>query len=915
MARRRAVPTGTLTFLFSDIEDSTRLVQELDTARYRELLEQHQALLRASFAAHGGIERSTEGDSFFVVFRDAPSAVAAAVDGQRELSAADWPSEARVRVRMGLHSGEGIQGGDDYVGIDVHRAARIAAAAHGGQVLVSESTRALAQHALPRDVALIDLGGYHLKGLASPERLYQLSIGGLPSSFPPPRTDPVARAHLPPRLTSFVGRRPDLDVLRGLLGDSRLITLIGPGGTGKTSMAIECAREVSGDFSDGAWFVALEAISDPDLVPSAIVGALGLQDPSGRTARDQLAENLAGRELLLVLDNFEQVMAASALLGEILGAAPAVKVIATSRAPLHLSAEQVYPVAPLEIPSIAPAQPPGWSMLDSAALEALGSVPAIRLFVDRVRQVQPAFELSRDNASAVAEICVRLDGLPLGIELAAARVPLLGTAGVAERLVRRLSLPPSPSPDAPARQRTLQETIAWSCDLLDLPGRALFARLSVFSGGWRLDEAEVVCGPAPELGAEVLDTLAGLVDQSLVIAREHRGVVRYEMLETVRQFADDQLAAREDGPTIRRRHALVYLALAEAAAPNVRRRGRAATLERIGPERANLRAAVRWSIESGEAEIALRLTTALVEARGAPPWGLAGGIEEARSAILTALDLPGADEPTTIRMRCLEAAGTVCYYSGDNPQAATFYRAQLELAQQLGDPQGVADARLNLVWTEDWTGRVAEARKAHKQVEAAYRALGDEHGLARVSFIRGNVLIEEGRLSEAIEVFERARERFREFDDVPYESMTAGSLGRAYLEAGDRDRAIHYFLRGVVGLAREVDDQGAMTMTLPIGAIAALELGRPEAAAVIMGASETLSRAYGIRPPIGLNQVFTRFDPLARARAELDPAAFEAALQRGRAMRLDQAVSLVLEMDTAGEDSAAPASVAGQRSR
>ena len=891
MARRGEVPTGTLTFLFSDIQDSTRLVQELDTARYRELLEQHQALLRAAFAAHGGIERSTEGDSFFVVFRDAPSALRAAVAGQRELDAATWPAGRQVRVRMGLHSGEGIVGGDDYVGIDVHRAARIAAAAHGGQIIISDSTRALTQRAMPPDVELKDLGAHHLKGLGVPERLYQVSIAGLPSTFPPPRTDPVAKAHLPPRLTSFVGRQDDLDALHELLRDSRLVTLVGPGGTGKSSLAIECARAVASDFPEGAWFAPLEAISDPALVSSAVVSALGLQDPTGRPAREQLAENLASRVLLLVLDNFEQVMTASTMLGELLAAAPGFKVIATSRAPLHLSAEQLYPVAPLAVPSTD----------QVSTLEGLGSVPSVRLFVDRVRQIQPGFELSQDNAASVVEICERLDGLPLGIELAAARVPLLGTAGVAERLARRLSLPPAPSPDAPARQRTLHETIAWSCDLLDPPARALFARLSVFSGGWRLEEAEAVCGPAAELHGEVLDTLAELVDQSLVIARERRGSMRYEMLETIRQFADEQLAGRDDMDAVRRRHALTYLAMAEASAPTIRTRRRAVTLERIGPERDNLRAAVRWALESRETDIALRLATALVDLRG-EPWGLAGGIDEARAAVMTALDLPGADEPTTIRMRSLEAAGTIWYYSGDNPRATTFYRAQLDLAQQLGDAQGVADARLNLIWTEDWTGRADEANEAREQVEAAYRAIGDERGLARVTFMRGNMLMAMDRGSEAIEVFEQARDRFREFDDVPYESMTAGGLGRAYLELGDRDRAIRYFLRGVVGLAREVDDQGAMTMTLPIGAIAALELDRPEAAAMIMGAFESLSRGYGVRPPGGLQQVYARFDPLGRVQAQLDPATFQAAMQHGRDLRLDQAVSLVLEMDVDGPE-------------
>jgi predicted ATPase/class 3 adenylate cyclase len=896
------VPTGTVTFLFSDIEDSTRLVQELDTAGYRELIEHHQRLLRDAFAVHGGIERGTEGDSFFVVFRDAPSAVAAAVEAQRSLQAATWPTGHAVRVRMGLHSGEGIRGGDDYVGVDVNRAARIAAAAHGGQVLISESTRALTHHGLPRDVGLTDLGEHHLKGLAYPERLYQVTIAGLQSTFPPPHSEPVARAHLPPRLTSFVGRQDDLDSVSSVLAANRVVTLVGPGGAGKTSLATECARAASGSFVDGAWFVALEAIADPELVASAIAGALGLKDAVGQTVRRQLQENLARRDLLLVLDNFEQVMPASTLVADLVISGPTIKFLVTSRAPLHLAAEQLYPVAPLPVPP-----PP---MLDGAtratsfgtALDELSAVPSVRLFVDRVQQVQPSFRLSGENAEAVADICTRLDGLPLGIELAAARVPLLGAVGVSERLARHISLPATPSHDAPARQRTLTEAIAWSYDLLDAPGRALFDRLAIFVGGWRLEEAEAICGPAAELGAEVLDTLAELVDQSLVLAREERGTVRYEMLETIRRFAVERLAVREDHFETGRRHAQVYLAMAEASAPAVRRRSRVVMLQRIAPERDNLRAALRWCVEHEDPETALRLGTALVELRGAPPWGVGAGVQEARSTILTVLDLPGADAPTAARMRALEAAGTALYYTGDNARAGTFYQAQLQLAEALGDAQGAADARHNLAWTTDWTNRLDEAEAYYERVAADYRALGDERGQARALFLRGSRLLAAGRPREAIEVLEEAMRRYRELDDMAYALMTAGAIGGAYLELGDRTTGVHWFISGMALAAREVGDDLAVTASLPIGASAAIELGRPEAAARLMGAYEALSRAYGIDPPIGLKRVFDLFDPLGRARAQLDPTAFEAALERGRQMSLDQAVALVLEMDVAADD-------------
>jgi predicted ATPase/class 3 adenylate cyclase len=889
----RTMPTGTLTFLFSDIEGSTRLVESLGTATYRALLEQYQDLLRSAFAATGGFERSTEGDSFFVAFGDAPSAVIAAVSAQRALAAATWPGGQPVRVRMGLHSGEGVAGGDDYVGLDVHRAARIAASAHGGQVLVSASTRALAQSTLPAGVELVDLGEHRLRDVSGTERLYQLAIAGLASGFPPLRTESVSAAHLPQRHTSFVGRDADLADLADRVMSSRLVTLTGPGGSGKTSLATESARAVADRFADGAWFVALDGVSDADVVAPAILGALGLRETGDRAADEQLRDNLAHRELLLVLDNFEQVLPATSLVGAILITAPAVRVLATSRARLHLAGEQVFPVAPLPVP------PPVDSMdqvasgpeVHRAVLDALIAIPSVRLFVDRAQRVQPSFQLTPENAHAVAHICTRLDGLPLGIELAAARIPLLGARGVAERLV---ALPVMPAPDAPARQRTLEQTVAWSHDLLDAAARKLFARLSIFSGGWRLDEAEAICGPPAELGGEILDLLAELVDQSLVVTREDAsGDVRYVMLETIQGFAADQLAATGQLIELGRRHARTYLGLAEASVPAIRRRSRVATIRRIGPERDNFRAAVRWAIDNDDADTALRLGTALVELRGAPPWGVGAGLAEARTTMLAALAVPGAEIPTRIRMRALEAAGTAFYYIGDNERAGGYYRLQLEVAEDIDDRQGVADAMFNLAWTTDWSTVPVEAAEYFDRVSDAYRAAGDERGIARVLFIRGQVLFRTGQLESAIQVLLDALEHYRELDDVPYLSMTSGVLGTAYLMQGNRGAAIQWFLNGVFRIARELGDEVAVTGTLPVAATAAIERGRPDVGTTIMGAHEALSRVYGLRPPLALQLVFEELGPLERARALLEPAAFESALERGRRMHLNEVVELI----------------------
>jgi tetratricopeptide (TPR) repeat protein len=552
-------------------------------------------------------------------------------------------------------------------------------------------------------------------------------------------------------------------------------------------------------------------------------------------------------------------------------------------------------VSPLSVPpALDSTDEAGTPSVDSVALDALLASPSVRLFVDRVRQAQPSFRLTPENASAVIEICARVDGLPLGIELAAARIPLLGARGVAERLSRQVALPATPAPDAPARQRTLERAIAWSHDLLEPAARKLFARLSTFSGGWRLDDADAICGPAAELDGEVLDLLAELVDESLVAAREDDvGEVRYEMLETIRAFAGEQLAANGEQIELGRRHAQRYLALAEASAPAIRRRARRATLRRVTPERDNFRAGVRWAIDHEDVDTALRLATALVELRGAPPWGVGAGLAEARTTILAALEIPGGEAPTLARMRALEAAGTAFYYVGDNERSRAFYEGQRAVADEIGDRQGLADAMFNLAWTTDWGERAVEANHYLDRVNDEYRAVGDERGLARISFVRGQLLLRTGQPGLAIPVLLGALERYRELDDIRYLAMATGALGNAYLLLGDRGAAVRWFLDGVFRIAREWGDDVAMTLTLPIGALAAIERGRPEVGVMIMGAHETLSRAYGVRPPVALRLVFEEYNPLERARALMERVDFETALERGRRMRLDEVVELI----------------------
>jgi class 3 adenylate cyclase len=489
------LPTGTITFLFTDIEGSTRLLQQLGEG-YRAVQERHHDVMRAAIREANGHVVRTEGDSFFVAFRSPLDAVGAAVAAQRALAESDWPHGNPLRVRMGVHTGEGVAGGDDYIGLDVPRGARIAAAGHGGQVLISDATRGLVGHALPQGVTIRDLGTHRLKDIEHPEHLYDLVIDGLLAEFPPVRTLQGPRTNLPPPRASFVGREREVAEIRDLLSRARLVTLVGPGGTGKTRLALSVAAEEIDQFDDGVWLVGLGAVTDSGVVPSKIAVALSVRaDPSADLV-ETLADSLRHRDLLLVLDNVEQVIEAATTVDRLLDQAPRLRILATSRVPLHLSGEHEYGVEPLPVPRPERA----------GELATLEMCESVMLFVERAGAVRQGFRLTEGNAAAIAEIVRRVDGLPLAIELAARRVKMLTPQALLGRLEQRLPLLSGGAHDLPERQRTLRGAIAWSHDLLDAEEQGLFARLAAFRGGWTLESAEAVCGD-PGLVTDVLDGL------------------------------------------------------------------------------------------------------------------------------------------------------------------------------------------------------------------------------------------------------------------------------------------------------------------------------------------------------------------------------------------------------------------------
>ena len=668
------LPIGTVTFLFTDIEGSTQLLQRLGEVEYRAVFEDHARLIREAIAFGEGVEVGTEGDAFFAVFPSAPRAVVAAVKAQQSLAEHLWPDGATVRVRIGLHTGEGTRGGDNYLGLDVHRAARIASAGHGGQILVSETVRTLVQRALPEGVTLQDLGTHRLKDLTDREHLYQLVIPDLPGEFPPPRSRDARPHNLPVQPSEFIGRTSELETILTLLGGTRLLTLTGPGGMGKTRLAVRAAAEALGDFSDGASFVSLAPLRDPQLLGSSIAETLGVSESSGRTVLDALKEHLGGKQVLLVLDNFEQIMQAASQVAELVAAAPDLKVLVTSRAPLRLAGEQVFPVPPLEVPEFDKTGDP----------TAVLAGDAVALFVQRARAIDPGFSLTSSNAASVTEIVARLDGLPLAIELAAARLNLFPPQALLDQLIQGFALLRSANAAHPDRHRTLHDAIGWSYDLLEASDQALLGRLAVFVGGFSLDAAEVVAAGPPV--TDVLEGVASLLDNSL-LRRRVREQARFEMLETIREYALTRLAEQDGGYEFWRRHAVFFLELAREGQPELARPASETWLLRLDGEHDNLRAALDWACEAGQVELALDLGAALWRF-----WHERGHFRDARRRLEDLLALLGSlpegrqrDERELELRTALGVALVILDGYGAPETRETYIRAR-ELSERLGRP-------------------------------------------------------------------------------------------------------------------------------------------------------------------------------------------------------------------------------------
>jgi predicted ATPase/class 3 adenylate cyclase len=868
------LPTGTVTFFFSDIEGSTRLIQQLGE-RYPDVLLAHHTIQREALAANGGHELRTEGDSFFIVFGSALEACGGAAAVQKRLQEHAWPEGGQVRVRIGLHTGEATLVGNEYLGLDVHRAARVAAAGHGGQVLVSETTRALVDHALPPGLTLKDLGMHRLKDLARPERLFQLTVEGLPADFPPLKTLETTPNNLPTQLTSFIGRDDQVREAKQLLSRSRLLTLTGPGGTGKTRLSLEIAAEVLDQFSDGVYFVPLSAVHDPELVASAIAQALAISTTGSRRPIDALLDHLREKQTLLVLDNFEQVLQAAPIATQLLEGSAGLRVLVSSRTVLRVSGEQEFPVPPLALPDLKAL--PG--------LAALSQFGAVRLFIERAVAVKPDFQATNENAPAIAGICERVDGLPLAIELAAARVKLFSPPALLSRLEKSLSALGSGARDAPARQQTLRGAILWSYDMLDAGGRRLLARISVFARGGFLEQLEPVCGPAEDVGGDVVEVLDQLADQSLLRRLPDFDEPRFLMLQTIRDFASERLEESGEAQLIRDRHLTTFIALAQQAQPQLFGSRRKEWLDRLAEDHDNFRTALEWAVASGNAQRAMSLSGSFWRF-----WQMRGHIHEGRARLGQILSLPTSGEFPKERLAALEAAGGLAYWQADMEVAQRFYDESLELTRQIGDKRAIANAIYNDAFPMLVNRtNIPRAKKLLEEALPLFRELGDDGGIARTLWGLGNGFYFDMDYAAAKPFLEEAQALFRRSDDRFMLAWSTHTLGLVAVGTGNYEMGKRWFSEALQ-LFVEAKDVSGITLQLDNLSVIARREGDPVRATRLAAAAVAQQASTGT----GLGGLLSQREGRT-GREGLDEKEAATAWAEGQALTLEEAIAYALD--------------------
>ena len=789
-------PTGTVTFLFTDIEGSTKLWEQHPDAM-RPALARHDDLLRRSIEASGGYVFRTVGDAFCAAFPTASQALAASLFAQLALAAEPWETETPLSVRMALHTGAAEERGGDYFGQPLNRVARLMAAGHGGQVLLSEVTHGLVRDALPPNVSLSDLGRHRLKDLGRPEQVFHLRHPSLPAEFAPLRSldNPALPNNLPQQTTSFIGRERQVAEVEALLGKTRLLTLTGAGGSGKTRLSLQVAADLLDGEGDGVWLVELAALSDPALVPQAVADVLRVKEQAGQPIRRTLVEALKPKRLLLLLDNCEHLISACAsLAADLLRACPGVHLLASSREPLNVAGEQTYRVPSLSMPDPKQAQ----------TAEGLSQFEAVRLFIERAQAVQPSFAVTNANAPAVAQVCLRLDGIPLAIELAAARVRSLSVEEINARLDSRFRLLTGGSRVALPRQQTLRALIDWSYDLLTAQEKLVLLRTCVFAGGWTVPAAEAVCAGegAQQDGVEdweVLDLLTALVDKSLVAMEPAGDGTRYHLLETVRQYAEECLRETGEAERMRDRHLSWCVALAETAASQLRGPEQGAWLARLETEHDNLRAALAWGEGAGGPHGAVRLVAALCRF-----WYVRGHWSEGRGHLERALARGEMGQETRAQM--LGTLGFLVHSLGESTAGRGTLEQALAINREIGNQSRMASNLIALGFLTLSQGQVAASRGFFEQSLAITREIGDRRDELISLNGLGNIAYEQGEAEAARSCFVQALAISREIGERRGEAGNLNGLGNIARDGGESMAACSWYQQSLA-ITREIGER------------------------------------------------------------------------------------------------------------
>jgi predicted ATPase/class 3 adenylate cyclase len=866
------MPRGTVAFLFTDVENSSAL-WERDGAAMMSALARHVSLLREVVTAHSGVLFKTVGDGTQSAFPTAPAALSAALMAQRALLAEPWRDElGPLRACMAIHAGEAEPRGGDYLAAPLNRLARLLGMARGGQILLTEAVEQLAQDGLPPDASLQELGEMRLRDLKRAERVFVLVHPDLPHDVDLPVASDQRTRHFPPSLTPFLGREEQIAAIAELVAAPtvHLVTLTGPGGIGKTRLAIQVGERLASSFTGGAIFVDLSPLRDPAQVLPAIGAALGLREVNTGSLVNQIHGFLAERETLLILDNFEHLLGSAGVVANLLGGSE-VELLVTSRAPLRVQGEHEFLVPTLRLPDQS----------ERANANALATNEAVALFVDRARAVRPDFELTDAIAPIVAEICARLDGLPLAIELAAARIKVLPPAALLSRLERRLPLLTGGRRDAPERQRTLRDTIAWSYDLLDADECQLFRRLGIFVGGWTMEAAEFVANP--EGGLDVLGGLSSLVEMSLVRLDEIESEPRFRMLETIREFANDRLSDAGEDAAMRERHAAYYLDFTEAAEPELVRANQVEWLERLAAEGPNITAALSWFLDQNRIEEGLRLSVAMrfFWLRRAP-YG------EGNRWLTSFLERPADDVPPRIRARAIAAAGSFHHWLGHLEETHKLYHESLALFREAGDLIGEARLLRNLASVAIDLGEYNEAESLLSESRAVADRSGNPRSVADVVGLSGTLAFAQGDYDQASARFKEASDRFRVLGDVASLMDATGDAGYMTGLSGDAAGAAKFFSESLT-LAVDLEALDRISWALLGAGNLAAAKGDPAHAVRLLAAAAAIQQSMqeDLRPSVDVIQERI----LTQQRQRLGESAYLTAWEEGRSLSQERAVA------------------------